>query len=733
MKQTGFYKSIAAAAAAALSLLQTGVPAAADGEPQAYIASGDCGAEEGNLTWTLDSAGTLTFSGAGDMKDWQLSQITHKSTAPYAAYLQDIRSVVFEDGVTGIGMYACAGCTALTEITIPESVTAIAACAFEGCTSLAEITVPESVTDIGQNAFSGTPWMENRLAESPFLIVNRNLLSVRTDQPDITVPDGITKIGASAFSGCSQTVKHVTLPEGLTAIGAAAFYQCRELETVSLPETVKSIGSSAFRSCTNLQDIRIPEGVESIAAAAFADCDQLESIDLPASVKSIGADAFSCCKSLARIIIRNPDCAIQENFANGATISNGYERVTGAANRYFFNGTIYSYGGAAVEAYAETYGRDFFDLGAKPVASGACGAAGDNVTWSLDSQGILTITGTGNMGDYEDAPPYADYLDAIRKAEIADGVTGIGTRAFYGCKNLSRMIIPESVTSFGKDAFTGTAWLEDRLNESLLLIINRVLVCARTTAYDVTVPDGVTRIEVFACSGNRNLTSLTVPASVKSIGQEAFSACPNLNTVNLPKQLKEIGAGAFSQCTALREISIPAGVTEIKDRTFFRCSSLEQITLPENIAAIGAEAFAACGQLSAVTILNPDCVIYDETAGAATISNRTESAADGETEYIFDGTICSKGGAAVEAYAKKYGRRFTDISSPPTAEKTGDVNCDGMVDVSDAVILARLLAEDPNVVVKQTGMKNADVNSSGLPDSEDVVMILRAIARLITL
>ena len=95
-------------------------------------------------------------------------------------------------------------------------------------------------------------------------------------------------------------------------------------------------------------------------------------------------------------------------------------------------------------------------LAADIVASGTCGAEGDgsNLTWTLDSEGVLTISGRGGMHDYgsSDAPWYG-YRSLVKSAVIADGVTSIGSCAFYDCTSLTSVTIPDSVTSIGDVAF----------------------------------------------------------------------------------------------------------------------------------------------------------------------------------------------------------------------------------------------------------------------------------------
>ena len=125
--------------------------------------SGTCGE---SVTWTLDDAGTLTISGTGNMENY-----TTKGNSPFADS-SVIKSIVIEDGITSIGNYAFINCTALVSVSIPDSVKNIGFWAFNGCTSLESVRIPESTTDIGSDAFSETPWLSQKQAGSPLVVVN---------------------------------------------------------------------------------------------------------------------------------------------------------------------------------------------------------------------------------------------------------------------------------------------------------------------------------------------------------------------------------------------------------------------------------------------------------------------------------------------------------------------------------------------------------------------------------
>ncbi len=164
-------------------------------------------------------------------------------------------------------------------------------------------------------------------------------------------------------------------------------------------------------------------------------------------------------------------------------------------------------------------------LAADIVDSGTCGAEGDgsNLTWTLDSEGVLTISGSGDMYDYGlfDAPWYG-IRSLVKSAVIADGVTSIGEKAFLYCTSLTSVTIPDSVTSIGSGAF-------------------------------------------YYCT---SLTSVTIPGSVTSIGAEAFYNCTSLTSVTIPNSVTSIGDSAFFYCTSLTSVTIPDSVTSIGDDAF---------------------------------------------------------------------------------------------------------------------------------------------------------------------
>ena len=150
----------------------------------------------------------------------------------------------------------------------------------------------------------------------------------------------------------------------------------------------------------------------------------------------------------------------------------------------------------------------------------ACGVCGENLVWTLDSEGLLTIGGEGEMQDYSYvASPFGND-STIQTVQILPGVMSIGARAFYGC-SMTSAELPDSVTTIGSEAFFG---------------------CPNLT--DVNIPEGVTSIPYRAFSNCGSLAELTIPAGVTAIDSWAFYFS-GLTSVHFPVSVTSIGEYAF--------------------------------------------------------------------------------------------------------------------------------------------------------------------------------------------
>lgn len=183
----------------------------------------------------------------------------------------------------------------------------------------------------------------------------------------------------------------------------------------------------------------------------------------------------------------------------------------------------------------------------KAVSEVAGGSCGTNLTWSLSSNGTLTISGKGVMPGYSvsrEAPWYS-YQSRITSVVIEKGVENISTRAFYGCRSIASVSIPDSVTQIWGSAFYEC--------ESLAIVI--------------------------------------IPNSVIYLGANAFYGCESLTEVILSQKLGYIYDYTFFDCEKLRDVVIPDGVTFIGEKAFAWCDNLHTVAIPKSVTSIAAGAF----------------------------------------------------------------------------------------------------------------------------------------------
>ena len=211
----------------------------------------------------------------------------------------------------------------------------------------------------------------------------------------------------------------------------------------------------------------------------------------------------------------------------------------------------------------------------------ADGTLEGGLVWNLTKAGKLTISGNGSMPDFSsvEEQPWSDKSDQIRKIVIENGVTSIGSCAFWKCGVLSAEI-SSSVTTIGNHAF----------RESSIIA--------------ASIPSNVKTIGDSAFRGCKNLSEVNISEGVETIGQNAFSACSSLAKIALPASIGEVGAAAFFQCQALISATFAPGSKQVKlgDNIFMQCYYLMSVTLPQNIDRISMGMFQNCLMLPGVEI-----------------------------------------------------------------------------------------------------------------------------------
>ena len=537
---------------------------------------------------------------------------------------------VIPDSVTSIGGQAFLECSNLKSITIPNSVTSIREHAFR-YSSLTSVTIPNSVTTIGERAFQYCSSLTSvTIGNSVTSIVN-DAFAGCTSLTSVTIPDSVTEIGNAIFWHCSSLTS-ITIPDSVTSIGMQAFDGCSSLTSVTIPDSVTSIGDYAFRNCSSLTSVTIGDSVTSIGRDAFRNCSSLTSVTIPDSVTSIERAAFDVCSSLTSVYCKptTPPVGGQYMFdqsASGRKIYVPYNSVD--AYKSSENWSRYA---------SDIVGYDF-EIGevveTKPNNEIWYTSTDGNIVtpYATDvfSANIVSNTYENGVGIIKfDAPITSIGEDAFYKCKslasvtIPEGVTWIGARIFKSCSNLASVTIPNSLTWIGADAFYGcssltSVYISDivawcyryyQSSSSNPLYYAHNLYLNNKLVTDLIIPDSATAISQYAFINCNNLTSITIGKGVGSIETAAFAYCTGKLIINSRK----IVEGSYSQYgypssengwlsgAMFTSVTIGNGITKIGEYVFYKCSSLTSVTIGDSVTSIGYRAFGDCSSLTGVYI-----------------------------------------------------------------------------------------------------------------------------------
>ncbi len=214
----------------------------------------------------------------------------------------------------------------------------------------------------------------------------------------------------------------------------------------------------------------------------------------------------------------------------------------------------------------------------------------------------------------------------LKTIEIPNSVTTIDRWAFSSCTKLTNVMIPNSVTNINEGAFQFCDGITTiKLPNSLSTISNGVFEqCAELTS--VEIPNSVVTVGDYSFLGCPKLKTIEFPSSVQSIGRYAFFQCYGLISVEMPNSIKSIGSEAFANCQALKTIKIPNSITSISSGTFNHCYELTNVEIPNSVNTIGDWAFGSC-KIKSIEIPNSvssigKCAFYScETLNSIEIPN----------------------------------------------------------------------------------------------------------------
>ena len=494
--------------------------------------------------------------------------------------------IKFDAPITSIGEDAFESCNRLTSLTIPNSVTSIGDWAFAYCTRLTSVTIPDSVTSIGGVAFYKCSRLTSVTIGNSVTSIGKYAFRDCSSLTSVTIPNSVTSIGHGAFRGCSSLTS-VTIGNSVTSIGDWAFAYCSSLTSVTIPDSVTSIGEYAFDSCSSLTSVTIGKSVTSIGSNAFYGCDCMNSVDIfdlsawcridfcdttanplsyaknlylngnlvteltiPDSVTSIGDYTFYNCSSLTSVTIPNSVTKIRNYaFAGCTSLADIHCTPTNppfGGNGMFDNNApdrkIYVHY-EAIESYKKAaLWRGYANsICAEP---GTEPKEGSELYYTSLHGEIVNPYLTDGFGANIVSNTYENGKGVIK---FDNTITSIGKNAFYNCKNLTSITIPDKVTYISEGAFFG---------------------CSNLTAF----------YGKFASEDNRYLVSNGLLISFAPSG---------LTLYNIPNNVNIIGCEAFADCNTLISVTIPGNVTEIREKAFYNCNNLRNVNCMATTPPIG--------------------------------------------------------------------------------------------------------------------------------------------------
>lgn len=546
-------RRIAAFTAAVIALTGTGMLPAQYATPayaeEASAETGKCGE---SAEYSIDN-GVLTISGTGAMDDYEIITDYEGDVIPIVPPVDpathspfsnrsDIKKIVIEEGITAVGKSAFSGMQGVKEIVLPETLEVIGEGAFSLTTGFRSLTIPSSVHSIGFDALWGCTDME-RL----------DLLSDRYDStvfisnlPQETMTIGVIKDSGvetmvrtdannpgrnivyvdpseKAESGkCGPTAEYTINRGVLTITGEGEispygsplketydekgeFAGRSDIHTIIVSEGITSIGVKAFSGMPAVRSVTLPESLTEIQSGAFADTEGLTAIVIPENVTSIDADAFYNCRDLKRIDLYAPglkDIRFSEGIVKQA-------KTIGVVD---MTETLYSLLGSIDPKEVRII---FLNEEAEPTQSGKCG---ESAEYTIDKNGILTITGSGPLYSYD----------------IMDREGGLPVTPF---KN-------------------------------------------RSDIHGIIIEDGITDIGAYTFYGMTGVRFIELPSELENIGESAFASTTGFSSIDIPKHIRSIGKEAFAGCEDLRKVHFHASRTEFEGAIDYLPSGIETITVP---------------------------------------------------------------------------------------------------------------------------------------------------------
>ncbi len=580
--------------------------------------------------------------------------------------------------------------------------------------------------------------------------------------PQYVVHDGITyhvtAVGYGAFS--LSTLTEVNIPISVTSIGNNAFRMCYSLEKVTMTDAVTTMGYQAFAVCRKLREINLSDNVEVIPLGCFSWCDSLKTITLPRALKSIKDEAFKAtynlktitCMSWTRTTWENEDVFEADvkanatlkvphtyyNFYQSVSPWNAFSHISPLPYDVVKNGIYYVFNdvGTLDVTYRDIYYNTYSGKVTIP--------ASINLT-----EGVLDVEGIGSRAFYGCRDLTRVNLNSSIKTihdraflacssltsiSIPNSVEAIEYNAFSGCSSLTTITLREGLKTIGSQAMSGIPLTHILLPASLEYIDGSALSC-NTSLPSIDVSEGnpyyISRDGVLYTLDDKTLVTYpagksdntyTVRQGTEVIANNAFDRARSLVQIDLPSSIKDVQPSAFRECNALQLMTFPYGMTTLGHDAMNNCNSMTQVTLPATVTYIGANAFNRCTSLNDIYVkatTPPYCDTYEWY---------DYDWDEDVIEYAFTNTQfwnstlrVPEGSESMYRDAETW-KKFANIVGTHYEPDfiLGDVDGDGSVGIADATTLIDHLLNN-SIAINEAA---SDVDGDGLIGIADVTAII---------
>ena len=549
---------------------------------------------------SVEKIGQYAFENCSNLVSVEIGSGVKKMEEDIFNNCESLTTVTLKEGIKALGVRMFAGCQQLKEITIPSSVEIVP----NICGGFERVIISEGVKEIGKSAFYGNTSLKAVVLPDSIETIREHAFCDCKSLKSVTFGSGLRVIETAAFYNC-ESLTFLRLNEGLEEIGEMAFDNCRELCSVVLPSTLTTI-KGGFAECRkivevynlsslgnencyfsddtvthtsldeesvvfetedgfvffdnngeyylvsyvgNERELVLPESYNEknykIRKCAFYENKNLLSVDIPDNVNYIGDQAFEFCENLMRLVLPK-----HLNHLGDSCLWNTYRLVE-----------VYNL--PSIDLSEAT--RHFYGDGNVLVEHK-----------TRDEKSAITVTDEGYAFiEYGENCALIGYFGDKEEITLPVGFNDKGYRindyAFINTHSICKMVIPNTVTEFGKKAFHYAIGLESITLPDTLTSIDKAVF---DECYGVIEKEnGITYIDRWVVDCDKEITEAVLRDNTYGIAAKAFQDCVSLKSIEFPSTLKVIGKLSFSMCTLLDSIYIPKNVRYIDEFAFARCDN----------------------------------------------------------------------------------------------------------------------------------------------------------------